>query len=64
MRLSVAASVTVWAYSCRMTRSQSKVPRCRDRGPSRGTSIAITGPVQAAIVNSRGMPVIRTANRG
>ena len=50
IRFRVWLSVMVWAYSWRSTRSQSKMPRCFRGGPTRGTSIAIKGPVQAAMV--------------
>ena len=61
IRFRVRDSVTVWTYSWRTTRTQSYSPEWF--GPSRGVSIAITGPVAAAIVWMFGMPVIRTANQ-
>ena len=60
MRLPVWLNVTVCVYSWRSTSSQSKVPRCLRGLPVRGTSMAITGPVDAAMVWMPGMPVIRT----
>jgi len=72
MRFLVRARVTVWVYSCRRTRAQSKFPIESPAPPpspvssspeaARGTSMAMTFPVQAPTVPIQGRPVVRTPN--
>src|SRR5215213_7947967 len=60
MRLSVAASVTVWVYSCRSTWAQLNGSMFCP--PLRGLTSAITRPVLAPTVPIHGEPVVRTLN--